>query len=1205
MSTENIDFTILGADSDIYTNSLTPISAVPWPNKFEELIFPTIPIDFSQDNVIWDFGDGTKYTGVSASHVYQWPGSYNITLTIIDELGTPVKSTTSYTISAIDMVPTQVEWSDTKNIVNIPSGKKTNPIQFSFKLSWQNYLMYNRESPLCEDGKQHWMNPNSSPGSWMCGDSHSGQVDPPIYTFNLYASGSNAPSLNVVDYAKDKLSHLKPFWTFYNTSSALSATPTDSISVTQIDAVTGTPGEHNTYELIYHAYNSSSGNYEQVTEDTPGAVFTGLSGTVSYYYYDSIPKCNTTRNSPVMLAAELDSSKLTFVDTFNKYNQAKYKSENIETLKRTDIKPRVNKPAKIAITSNGLNEFNINKNKWIYSDIQFTVTKQDIEGFNIIDNTEYDSLVLKLVDATTGTEVPVENYNISSVDVPEEDYYIGSLYCTATANSVQLSGAMTYTQLSGYNNDAIVAYTNLYRPAGADPEFGNVNRMFHQTTSNYNSENLTNQITDKITQVMSDIDTNGSISTVTLTDPGANLTGPPAVVLTDPTGTGASLACVYDETTQRVTEIKILNGGINYISPVVSFISNKGATSPAATVTTESNFQCKHFAVSLSTSTTTTRVWGIEAGPSPRLLEFDNKNKLLKTLELPPTPVDIKLDSEQNIWIVTTDKLLKYSTEDTTQVLSTNLTYTPTKLEVDLNDNILITTSDKIRKYNSSNNYSAEIATYTAASNITDILTLYDNNIYILVDNNTVEKISQNFATQSICNLTTPFGLWTNLTTSTDGNIYLTDSRSLYQIDTDTMTSNTMATLPGTPNVEYICGDSRGYIILLDNGSNIVYYIDAQTYDGTFASSEDVLEIGKSTFTSYPALPDGTTTGTSLRALGDFTGYHWLQKYGYVPTKSVTLTGTSDTFSLYSDKGMVNIVKYNEDFDSKNTLKSYAIQPWLNDQYKLWENIGTAVGDSQSSPETLGKLIYEKVSNFTANNNDIDDCNIECIHNYSMLYDIDIDVYNFNYPPSIKRLVDILSIKHKRLFGEFDGLTNTFDMYTDYTEQDIRENLGPRVDFDTHILTPGEVLVAYEKFSKIFTPISITYPTSGTIDQHDNIINVGMDRDLVSSETQSYPLSSYSPFWNWNLVAPNTVFGKTIVNYYDFYKYNDSSTIPQVEGVIKWSDSQTTLSPTLSTYDEWSKDTGLVDNILEHQLRTGLSMFNSCITYIDGSMECT
>jgi len=51
-----------------------------------------------------------------------------------------------------------------------------------------------------------------------------------------------------------------------------------------------------------------------------------------------------------------------------------------------------------------------------------------------------------------------------------------------------------------------------------------------------------------------------------------------------------------------------------------------------------------------------------------------------------------------------------------------------------------------------------------------------------------------------------------------------------------------------------------------------------------------------------------------------------------------------------------------------------------------------------------------------------------------------------------------------------------------------------------------------------------------------------------------------------------------------------------VQGVIDWNNNQTFLTPNLSSYQDWIADEGIVDNIFEHQLRTGLNLFSETVT---------
>ena len=59
---------------------------------------------YSQYQILWNFGDGTVYTGPSAAHTYLYPGIYNYSATIYDLNGNPTtiySSTDSTTATPI------------------------------------------------------------------------------------------------------------------------------------------------------------------------------------------------------------------------------------------------------------------------------------------------------------------------------------------------------------------------------------------------------------------------------------------------------------------------------------------------------------------------------------------------------------------------------------------------------------------------------------------------------------------------------------------------------------------------------------------------------------------------------------------------------------------------------------------------------------------------------------------------------------------------------------------------------------------------------------------------------------------------------------------------------------------------------------------------------------------------------------------------
>lgn len=1197
--TADITFTVLAGD-DIWTNELTPVSAVPWPNRYESKVFPYSPVDYSKHNLIWDFGDGTTYKGVSAEHVYKWPGDYTIKLTIIDDTGEPVTSTKTYDVNVKDFIPTDIQFHKLKNVIDIPVGQKTNPIRVDFRLSWQNYTDHPMNAPQCEDDKRHLMNPGNSPAKWMCGENHSGQFKTPIYTFNLYASGSNSQPIDPTDYLLDTYSHLQKGWSFYSTSPATSALPVTSLDVTLLDSLTGTPGDPNTYELIY--YKVENGEYYPTRPDTEGAVLVGLSGNTTFYYKDDTIKCSDTRSDSIILTVELDEAKLFDVDMVNKRNLSNVKYRNNKPLIASNIKPRANQAAKLAITSNGLNEFPINVNKWQNNDISFTVTIQDDQNFNILDTSTFDyNFCVKLVDST-GTPIDKSQYSITTVDIETPGSYRGVLNCSETMSNVQLSASLIYPQTSGYTADAMVGWLNART---ADASYGKLYRYHHKDKYRFDPNNTVNTMERHTLGSGNFVDTNGIISKATLISNGRDLLAPPKIVLEDPTGTGAEIVAGFDPANQNVNYATVLSGGINYQSPTLSYITNEGATPPDISLTVDNNRQPDLIAVSLPDGDNPLTTWCIETGPIPRLLHVQSDGTLLNSTPLtdyytsPGTVKKIILDQDRNPYICTDTTIFKVDKTDYTH--QTIVTDTSIK-GLEIGDEFIFVIYDrKIIRHDIADITTTKECTFN--NNILDVIYVEKTTLFVMVSTPEILRISPQRMTQVGISIDLPSGTYSELTTTTDGNVYtIRDNRYLTRIQKPSfvgsiLTSNSELVYDFTnkSNLTSICGDSRGYIWLTDDYNQKIWFVDCTVPEQDLIINlvNDIMVPGQINQTDYPVADDGSNNTLALYAKGDWTGFQWLQKFGFIDRVMKDLEGTSALFNIHDQDGTYNIRKFNEDHDHGNTLRSYALQPWLNENQNLWETfIVSAVGDANSSPNTMGKYIYEKISNFIPNNNDIDDCNIDAIHSYATQYSYNnIQQYNLNYPPTLKRLVDLCSIKHSRLFGAYDSTTDEFDMFSGYTDPENRKNLGYEVDFSTYMITPGETLVAYEKFSKIFTPIKTTYPLSGTIDADNNVINTGMDSNIVSSETEQYPLSSYTPHWRWGLIAPNTVTGEKILNYYSFWTYNESVTSTQVEGVINWDSPQTLLTPELSSYDDWKKDTGVLDNMIEHQLRQGLNIF--------------
>ena len=610
--------------------------------------------------------------------------------------------------------------------------------------------------------------------------------------------------------------------------------------------------------------------------------------------------------------------------------------------------------------------------------------------------------------------------------------------------------------------------------------------------------------------------------------------------------------------------------------------------------------------------------WVAEQGDDDRLLKISTCGSVLSSLsvydivgansindDLDYQPSCIALDRDCNPWITLENSLwtiqLDKDTGDKLQTiipqspLTPDVTWKPVVVDIDADNNVYVgynqSGSAILVKYDEIGNQLDSMT--DSASTLIDMLVLRTGTVVWLTDKR-LGLLDADTLDDTAVPDTDGTNSGVGLAIDLDLNIYtVKDSDTLVRYSSGSnYSTNQTLTFPDSV-ISTIAGDSRGYIWVVDNFNRKTYYVKGSVDNITGLAEHTQQAVLPTGDTAYGY--DNHTQGDAINAFGDWTGFRWLHKFGYIPAEAKTITGESAEFYIYPKEGQYNIRKQKEDHDQTNITRSYAMQPWLQSNHNLWDNfIGTIVGSISSDPNTLGKYIHEKVGNFTANNNDIDDCNIDALYSLCDMYDIEIEKYNLAYPPSLKRLLDLMSIKHKRLIGETVPVDDVFDMYDDITNANTRVNLGEEIDAVSYMLTPGTPIIAYESFSRNFSKIAVGPALLGNFNTAGYIVNTRLD-PLYSSSSQ-YPLSGYSPFWRWPLVVPkdqdDAVTGMDVLKYYRFFNYNASTSANTVENVINWDDDQTTLTNTLSTMSEWTDDNGIADNILEHQLRVGLDLFD-------------
>lgn len=289
--------------------------------------------------------------------------------------------------------------------------------------------------------------------------------------------------------------------------------------------------------------------------------------------------------------------------------------------------------------------------------------------------------------------------------------------------------------------------------------------------------------------------------------------------------------------------------------------------------------------------------------------------------------------------------------------------------------------------------------------------------------------------------------------------------------------------------------------------------------------------------------------------------------------------GTSNTFNIYPSDGYYNIAKKGEDVDFKEIFKEIAIQPLFLDKTVLFNDfLGTIFGDIDSLQDSIGKVTYEKIKNFVDNNSVLDYSNIDqflSILKSFNLSDPKFTSNNFNTPKELKRLIDLLSINHSRLFGTQNKFKENFKSYGYLNNSLYGKNLGEEVTIN-YVVTAGQDLVAFEKFSGEYKYLNTYIPLCASY--------------ISRLPNNSYHLSSYNSSWGWNLVIPQS--GSDILSkYYIFYKYAPSIDGTIENSIINFEDPNTTLSFNNSSYEAWSQESGIISNIVAQKLYSKLNLF--------------
>lgn len=203
-----------------------------------------------------------------------------------------------------------------------------------------------------------------------------------------------------------------------------------------------------------------------------------------------------------------------------------------------------------------------------------------------------------------------------------------------------------------------------------------------------------------------------------------------------------------------------------------------------------------------------------------------------------------------------------------------------------------------------------------------------------------------------------------------------------------------------------------------------------------------------------PVSVSATGFEQEIRAGGDWTGWRWINKFDdrIVASDSssgfVAITGSSDEFQLLPESGIFDIARVGEDVDFAGVIRDYIQQPSLKDKRIFYDEfLNTVFGTTGSSPVSLGKRVYERISNFMENHSDIDTCTVDALFSLSSMLNHRMSRISSVMPTEITRLIDILSINFSKLRGTRTDYQTDFEKYGNWSQNTVGVNLGSELLF--------------------------------------------------------------------------------------------------------------------------------------------------------------
>jgi hypothetical protein len=309
---------------------------------------------------------------------------------------------------------------------------------------------------------------------------------------------------------------------------------------------------------------------------------------------------------------------------------------------------------------------------------------------------------------------------------------------------------------------------------------------------------------------------------------------------------------------------------------------------------------------------------------------------------------------------------------------------------------------------------------------------------------------------------------------------------------------------------------------------------------------------------------------TNIWARGDWSGSRFFSKYGLL---SGILSGVSDTFSI-NDYEEYRMRRTNESWDTTQNMKSYTTQEFQENESFFGDYVEGLVGGVENGTDGVGRKLYERIANQTKNIHDVDECVVESLYSLAKETDVPIDDYLLAYPEAVRRIMDIASVSHMKLWGDRCTCHENFLRgkaagYCAKCNHYHETNLGSAIAAD-YTVSAGSPYIIENKFRP--RDYKIIYPSQRSCSAAGG---------MLSGDIMTADLGSHTSLF------VNGQNGDSEWLNYCYYNYIPTQCNTQNTGVIDWDDPNTTLDESVSGTSAWYGDEGVVEKLFGYLLRNG------------------